>query len=76
LIVWSDPNGIVGTFSACSAEAITMFDENGAFPCGGEKVTVSSFSSGVEVTIFEESGAFPLDGEKDIVSSFSVEVES
>jgi len=53
-----------------------MFDENGAFLCGGEKVTVSSFSSGVEVTIFEESGAFPLDGEKDIVSSFSVEVES
>jgi hypothetical protein len=74
LMVCSDPNGIVGTSSACTDAAVTILELAGAFPLGGEKAMVSS--SGVEDTIFGDGDTFSLVGEAVIVLSFSSEVES
>src|SRR2546421_2164725 len=74
LTVCSDPNGIVGTSSACTDAAVTILELAGAFPLSGEKAMVSS--SGVEDTIFGDGDTFSLVGEAVIVLSFSSEVES
>ena len=74
LMVCSDPNGIVGTSSACTDAAVTILELAGAFPLSGEKAMVSS--SGFEDTIFGDGDTFSLVGEAVIVLSFSSEVES
>ena len=73
LMVCSDPNGIVGTSSACTDAAVTILELAGAFPLSGEKAMVSS--SGFEDTIFGDGDTFSLVGETVLVLSFSSEAE-